>query len=186
MFVHATTTWLLCCVMLTMVKFVGKQYTFPIHLEYCGKIISETGLCKVGSNGPCFFLVHVAMQHLWDKESLMARFMGPTWGPSGAEGTQVGPMLVPWTLLSGSVWYGFGFTLCVLNCVGEKLIWLRSWRLAFHVTWFCYHLMAKPGNKTGAPSWPEPYALLWSTPWTHHAAYIIITVADSLATNSHR
>ena len=30
-----------------------------------------------------------------------ARFMGPTWGPSGADRTQVGPMLVPWTLLSG-------------------------------------------------------------------------------------
>ena len=27
--------------------------------------------------------------------------MGPTWGPSGADRTQVGPMLVPWTLLSG-------------------------------------------------------------------------------------
>ena len=32
--------------------------------------------------------------------SLIASFMGPTWGPSGAERTQVGPMLAPWTLLS--------------------------------------------------------------------------------------
>ena len=31
----------------------------------------------------------------------MARFMGPTWGSSGADRTQVGPMLVPWTLPSG-------------------------------------------------------------------------------------
>ena len=23
--------------------------------------------------------------------------------------------------------------------------------------WFCYHLIAKPGNKTGAPLWPDPY-----------------------------
>ena len=29
------------------------------------------------------------------------RFMGPTWDPSGADRTQVGPMLTPWTLLSG-------------------------------------------------------------------------------------
>ena len=29
--------------------------------------------------------------------------MGPTWGPSGADRTQVGPMLAPWTLLSGWV-----------------------------------------------------------------------------------
>ena len=34
---------------------------------------------------------------------LIARFMGPTLGPSGADRTQVGPMLAPWTLLSGSL-----------------------------------------------------------------------------------
>ena len=32
---------------------------------------------------------------------LITRFMGPTWGPSGADMTQVGPILAPWTLLSG-------------------------------------------------------------------------------------
>ena len=29
--------------------------------------------------------------------------MGPIWGPAGADRTQVGPMLAPWTLLSGSL-----------------------------------------------------------------------------------
>ena len=38
------------------------------------------------------------------KETLIVRFMGPTWGPSGADRTQVGPMLAPWTLLSGPVY----------------------------------------------------------------------------------
>ena len=33
--------------------------------------------------------------------TLIARFMGPTWGPLGAGRTQVGPMLAAWTLLSG-------------------------------------------------------------------------------------
>ena len=33
--------------------------------------------------------------------ALIARFMGPTWGPSGADRTQVGPMLALWTLPSG-------------------------------------------------------------------------------------
>ena len=36
--------------------------------------------------------------------TLIARFMGLTWGPSGADRTQVGPMLAPWTLLSGKLW----------------------------------------------------------------------------------
>ena len=35
--------------------------------------------------------------------SLIARFMGPTQGPSRADRTQVGPMLAPWTLLSGVI-----------------------------------------------------------------------------------
>ena len=33
--------------------------------------------------------------------SPIARFMGPTWGPSGVDRTQVGPMLALWILLSG-------------------------------------------------------------------------------------
>ena len=37
----------------------------------------------------------------WKVTSLIARFMGPTWGPSGADRTQVDPMLAPWTFLSG-------------------------------------------------------------------------------------
>ena len=35
--------------------------------------------------------------------SLIASCMGPTWGPSGADRTQVGPMLAPWTLISGMI-----------------------------------------------------------------------------------
>ena len=34
--------------------------------------------------------------------SLITRFMGPTWGPSGADRTQVGPMLAPWVCYLGS------------------------------------------------------------------------------------
>ena len=33
---------------------------------------------------------------------LVTRFMGPTRSPSGDDKTQVGPMLAPWTLLSGT------------------------------------------------------------------------------------
>ena len=37
-------------------------------------------------------------------------------------------------------------------------IWVRSRRCGCLVTWFCYQLIAKPGNMTAAPSWPDPYA----------------------------
>ena len=50
------------------------------------------------------------MEHHYSGTPLITRFMGPKWGPSGADRTQVGPMLAPWTLLSGTIgnmttWY---------------------------------------------------------------------------------
>ena len=42
---------------------------------------------------------------------------------------------------------------CTLKC-----IWVRSRRnCGCLATWFCYQLIAKPGNKTAAVSWPDPY-----------------------------
>ena len=38
-------------------------------------------------------------------ESQIARFMGPSWGPPGTCWPQMGPMLAPWTLLSGFCYF---------------------------------------------------------------------------------
>ena len=35
------------------------------------------------------------------------------------------------------------------------IIWVRSRNCGCLVTWFCYQLIAKPGNKTPAVSWPD-------------------------------
>ena len=40
-------------------------------------------------------------------------------------------------------------------------IWVRSQSCGCLVTWFCYHLIAKPGNKTASHSWPDLYLLLF-------------------------
>ena len=47
--------------------------------------------------------------------------------------------------------------------LAKPAIWIRSRRWACLVTWFCYHWMAKPGNKTGAPfvTWPIWRQCLW-------------------------
>ena len=50
-----------------------------------------------------------------------------------------------------------GLTLTEWGLVG--CIGVRSRRCGCLVTWFCYQLIAKPGNETAAPSWPDPYAL---------------------------
>ena len=44
-------------------------------------------------------------------------------------------------------------------------IWVRSRNCSCLVTWFCYQLIAKPGNKMAAVSWPDPYT--WA-PWPSH------------------
>ena len=56
---------------------------------------------------------------------LRARFMGPTWGPSGADRTQVGPMLAPWNL-SG--------TLNTLpSWVSCAVLIVKIWEKIYHV-----------------------------------------------------
>ena len=42
-----------------------------------------------------------------------------------------------------------------------NIIWVRSRNCGCLVTWFCYQLIAKPGNKTAAVSWPDPFALTY-------------------------
>ena len=37
------------------------------------------------------------------------------------------------------------------------MIWVRSRNCDCLVTWFCYQLIAKPGNKTATVPWPDPY-----------------------------
>ena len=60
------------------------------------------------------------------------------------------------------------FTFGAIMC-----IWVRSQRCGCLVTWFCYQLMAKPGNKTAVPLWPDPYSLMCGAhKWTLLMAYL--------------
>ena len=45
-------------------------------------------------------------------------------------------------------------------------IWVRSQNCGCPVTWFCYQLIAKPGNKTATVSWPNPYTYNCVRGWT--------------------
>ena len=52
-----------------------------------------------------FMISNLCARLQWNQNTfLIARFMGLTWGPSGADRTLVGPMLAPWTLLPGIIW----------------------------------------------------------------------------------
>ena len=50
----------------------------------------------------------------------------------------------------------------------EMQIWVRSRNCGCLVTWFCYQLIAKPGNKTAAVSWPHPYSISTKCSWKCH------------------
>ena len=43
-----------------------------------------------------------------------------------------------------------------------KCKWVRLRNCGCLVTWFCYQLIAKPGNKTATVSWPDPSICLCS------------------------
>ena len=53
--------------------------------------------------------------------------------------------------------YGTGHTAVLHWAIN---IWARSRNCGCLVTWFCYQLIAKPGNKTAAVPWPDPYVNL--------------------------
>ena len=74
--------------------------------------------------------------------SLIARFMGPTWGSSGADRTQVGPMLAPWTLLFGMSSYDEitlpfpnfnGCTVEVCEWKSNSILHFTNWRQVINI-----------------------------------------------------
>ena len=84
-----------------MMKWNGQKY----HIALA--VICLIMLLKYSSShrGPCIWAAAMiqAISSQWIINifiTQIARFTGPTWGPSGADRTQVGPRLVPWTLLS--------------------------------------------------------------------------------------
>ena len=84
-------------------NFMGSPET--IEKWYCNKTVVQI-LTFTDIYQSCFSGADVILNYIdqidQTKTPQIAKFMGPTWGPSGADRTQVGPMLAPWTLLSGT------------------------------------------------------------------------------------
>ena len=49
------------------------------------------------------------------------------------------------------------YTRCLVITSHGIDLGFRSLNCGWLVTWFCYQLIAKPGNKTDTVSWPDPY-----------------------------
>ena len=55
----------------------------------------------------------------------IARFMGPTWGPPGSCWPQMGPMLAPWTSLSGYTPFDYTSAVYMTALVCQQQRWCR-------------------------------------------------------------
>ena len=106
-----------------------KQYPYYTlcHLAPVATILIHLLCLQLWSrwtNNPILELSNTAMT------SLIARFVGPTWSPSGADRTQVGPMLAPWTLLSGMFHLeGHVFYICLLLYLWSYMIQRKQFSL---------------------------------------------------------
>ena len=101
-------------VVLSRIDFVRNMFCV-IKDHTCLYFVVISGFYHVKPIGPVTLTaiswITIPVPYLWTRSlklfrglctPLITRFMGPTWGPSGADRTQVGPMLAPWNLLSGS------------------------------------------------------------------------------------
>ena len=65
-------------------------------------------------------------------------------------------------------------------------IWVRSWWCDCLVTWFCYQMIATPGNKKATPLWPDPYlsGQLRSISLTHWGRDKMAAVSQTTLSNA--
>ena len=87
---------------------------------------------------------------------------------------------------------GIMHTFCVMFCFAvtdftynDHTIRVRSPNCGCLVTWFCYLMIAKPGNKTATVSWPDPYVeymqrIMHTVSW----CCFVLSVARSIFTTS--
>ena len=67
----------------------------------------------------------------------ITKFMGPTWGPPGSCRPQMGPMLAPWTLLSG--WFCY-------QLIANQVTRQPHLRDPSICTSYCLYFTPSPGN----------------------------------------
>ena len=113
--------------------------------------------------------------------ALVARFIGPTWGPSGADRTQVGPMLAPWTLLSGCIPHSTAVTEALPGRVRfyTHKRHPRIKLIVFWENWLCYEgitLQCDDESWYNELVWTDKLLTLW---WPHNYLMISVTYCSA-------
>ena len=101
----------------------------------------------------CQIVAHLSLQTLND--SLIARFIGPTWEPSGADRSQVGSTLAPRILLSGKL----RPNTMIISKIDIKHKWIEVSQKAGYHNANRLHVMRKSSVMWGILRW-------WKQWWT--------------------
>ena len=98
---------------------------------------------------------------------LLQSYRPRTGGPVGISNTDGESSIKMCQVGDLKFWASPGNGLCC-PFLGEttNTIWVRSRNCGCFGTWFCYQLIAKPGNKTATVSRPDPYLMIWNLGFT--------------------
>ena len=99
------------CVLIIYNHLQPKCVSFSFNIYY---FFSYRSSLTIYYSPNCIHLAHRTCSYSY---SQIARSMGSTWGPPGDDRTQVGPMLAPWTLLYGLIWW---------HCRLDGSVWFNS------------------------------------------------------------
>ena len=83
----------------------GWEWITNFSLQFTGHVMTSIPgikLIHISKEGPCAF-----SSSGYTQTSQITKFIGPTWGSPGSCRPQMGPMLSPWTLLSGMSFAGW-------------------------------------------------------------------------------
>ena len=127
--------WLIWFTALSFSYICGKRIscTFSVNDIWC--LISLPQSSRHGGLACCFLRSKRAAAHML---SLIVRYMGPTLGPSGADRTQVGPMLAPWTFLYGIYSICASLFICLCSLVVHIKIRISLFRSVAFCSYFVH------------------------------------------------
>ena len=129
--------------------FITAFYTTIQYTPWC---LSMVGYLK------SYFLVYLIMQNFskalkrYPDSKVHGANMGPTWGLPGSCRPQMGPVLAPWTLLSGYGWRSRVISKCLMGIFYKEYVWNMVYSL--------HYFPCMGAQIWGSMFWDDPY-IFW-------------------------
>ena len=129
---------------------------FCCAVSYCGyidELVQERHNCSVLAMEECLSCINTSISTIGDAWGIFTALIFQEYNCI----ITLVPVKQPWV-------HGWNWWVANHNKYNTKhsrwhhsqVIWIRSLRCVCLVNWFCYQLIAKPGNKTDTLPWPDP------------------------------